>query len=642
MTTVSTLADIHAIESSPVHDPYQGCSSTFDMLTKGATIAPRSLAMSFFLQTEDYKRPFTWTYQENMQHITQIANFLHRLGVKRDDVVAYMLPNLPETAWIIWAGEAAGTVMAINPMLEANVIAQLLQAANVKWLITLEATPGVNIWEKAQQIAPQVPTLQGILTVSPLAYLRGIKGWAARLAMARKMPSHIGALPVINLQKAAMLENGDQLNFAPPHLDDTASYFCTGGTTGLPKIAKRNHRVEVSNVVSIRGVLGSVAQLGNSLFCGLPLFHVNAQLGSLLAAWSCGAHFVIGTPQGYRGPGLIANFWRIAEHYKLYTFSGVPTVYTALMQVPIGKSNISSLKLAICGAAPMPVELFRSFEKLTGIRILEGYGLTEAGCVSSINPPDGLSKIGSIGLRLPGQEMRIVILDDEGRYLRDAQTDEPGIIAIHGPNQFQGYLLDAHNRGLWIDIPDASDTDQQWLNTGDLGRCDTDGYFWLTGRKKELIIRGGHNIDPKSIEEVMHSHPAVAMAAAVGRPDSHAGELPVVYVQLKPGIQASTEDLMAHAAQHIQERAALPKAIQIMDVLPTTAVGKIFKPALVLQEIEAIVRAEAKETKTALVRVTAEQTNLRGTLAHITVQGDSAALAQRLGAYTFNTDIVSL
>jgi fatty-acyl-CoA synthase len=228
----------------------------------------------------------------------------------------------------------------------------------------------------------------------------------------------------------------------------------------------------------------------------------------------------------------------------------------------------------------MPVELLRAFQARTGIRVLEGYGLTEGSCVSSVNPPLGERRAGSIGLRLPGQAMKAVVVDEAGRYVRDCAANEVGQLLISGPNVFVGYARAEQNSGIWMDTGD----DRRWLSTGDLGRCDADGYFWLTGRKKELIIRGGHNIDPAAIEEPLHRHPAVRLAAAVGRPDTHAGELPVAYVETKRGMSATEAELFDFLRGEIQERAALPKAIRIVDSMPLTAVGKIFKPALKRRE----------------------------------------------------------
>jgi fatty-acyl-CoA synthase len=176
--------------------------------------------------------------------------------------------------------------------------------------------------------------------------------------------------------------------------------------------------------------------------------------------------------------------------------------------------------------------------------------------------------------------MRATILDKDGRYTRDARTGEIGTIVIHGPNIFDGYLDEKHNASIWVEIDG-----QKWLNTGDLGKQDAEGYFWLTGRSKELIIRGGHNIDPMLIEEPLMRHPDVQMAAAVARPDARYGELPVAYVQLRPGATVSEQALLEHAQTNIGERAAWPKAIRVLDRMPQTAVGKLFKPALKKMEI---------------------------------------------------------
>jgi fatty-acyl-CoA synthase len=206
--------------------------------------------------------------------------------------------------------------------------------------------------------------------------------------------------------------------------------------------------------------------------------------------------------------------------------------------------------------------------------------------VSSVNPPFGERWVGSIGLRLPGQAMKAVLVDETGRYVRDCDANEVGQLVISGPNVFVGYTCPEQNHDIWIELGDG----RNWLNTGDLGRCDADGYFWLTGRKKELIIRGGHNIDPAAIEEPLHRHPAVQVAAAVGRPDMHAGELPVAYVQLKPGAVTTEAELAEFLRHEINERAAFPKGIRIVDAMPLTGVGKIFKPALRRRETEDAVR----------------------------------------------------
>lgn len=210
--------------------------------------------------------------------------------------------------------------------------------------------------------------------------------------------------------------------------------------------------------------------------------------------------------------------------------------------------------------------------------------------------------------------MKTVILDDAGRYVRDCTDNEVGLLTISGPNVFAGYLQDDHNKSLWLDLGDG----RQWLNTGDLARRDAQGYFWLTGRRKELIIRGGgHNIDPATIEEPLHRHPAVQIAAAIGRPDVHAGELPVAYVQLKGGATATEAELDTFIRGAIGERAALPKRIHIVDAMPLTAVGKIFKPELKRRETLDSVISALRDAGVEDARVSVADDQSRGLALHV-------------------------
>ncbi|MDO5633052.1 MAG: acyl-CoA synthetase [Paracoccus sp. (in: a-proteobacteria)] len=633
--TIRSQADIEAIEKLPLatHDLP---ASTYEMLRHGAAITPDGPALSFFLSADDFKRPFTLTHRQLLAQITRTANALRRLGIGRGDVVAYILPNLPETHYVIWGGEAAGIVLAVNPLLEATQMAEIMTSARAKWLVTLAPTPGTDIWQKASEAAQKVPGLHGILTVSVGPYLRGPKGAAFRLLSNLRRP-RAGGLRILSLRHEIAGESADRLDFAPPVAGDISSYFCTGGTTGLPKIARRTHRSEVYDAWAAGLFAGDMLGPGLSALCGLPLFHVNAQLVTGLLPWSRGASVVMATPQGYRGTNVFARFWQIVARYRVYAFSGVPTVYSALLAHLPGAADISSLRFGFCGAAPMPVDLFRRFETQTGVRIIEAYGLTEGACVSSTNPPDGESRIGSIGLRLPYQQMRVVHLDEKGHFAGFAAPDEVGIIAIQGPNVFAGYVETAHEAGLWIEIDGV-----RWLNTGDLGRQDSDGYFWLTGRKKELIIRGGHNIDPRMIEDAVQNHPAVTLAAAIGRPDAHAGEVPVLAVQLHPEATADADAILAHAIANIPERAAHPRHLRILPAMPLTPVGKIFKPALSMAEIEDVVRVEAQTSGTALVSVTVGQDRTRGMVARIVTEGDPAPLRRALDRYAFASDLNSL
>jgi len=565
--------------------------STYEMICRGAAIDPSAPALSFFLTADRYRDAECWTYRELVRDITRTANMFTRLGERTRSVVAYVLPNLPETHFVIWGGQAAGIVCAINPLLEGEAIAELLNASGADVLVTLAPCPGVELWQKVQPVLHKIESLRHLVLVNLADRLRDSRQIAARVRQRGErsklgddddlrgaVPAHI---QIHDFGTAIARESGTTLDSARRFsAEDLSSFFCTGGTTGLPKIAMRRHGNEVANAWSAGRFFGESIGPGKTLFCGLPLFHVNAVMATGLLPFSRGAHVVLGTPQGYRGDGVVKRFWEIVAHHRVNFFSAVPTLYASLLDVPVGAHDVSSLEYGLCGAAPMPVEVLRAFQERTGIRILEGYGLTEGTCVSSVNPPLGERRLGSIGLRLPGQAMKAVVVDEVGRYARDCATDEVGLLVISGANVFAGYTRSGQNEGIWLELGDG----KRWFNTGDLGRCDADGYFWLTGRKKDLIIRGGHNIDPATIEEPLHRHPAVQIAAAVGRPDAHSGELPVAYVQLKPGATATESELAEFARDEIGERAALPKRIRIVDAMPLTGVGKIFKPELKRRE----------------------------------------------------------
>lgn len=309
------------------------------------------------------------------------------------------------------------------------------------------------------------------------------------------------------------------------------------------------------------------------LICPLPMFHVFAAYPILMACLASGAHMVMPTPQGYRGEGVFDNFWKLLERWGVTFMVTVPTAVSALMQRPVD-ADVSKLKYVLCGSAPLPVELAKRFEESTGVKILEGYGMTEATCLVSINPPHGERKIGSVGLPFPYCDVKIFQFDAEGNISKECGVDEIGEICVDNPGVVIGhtYTEDEKNIGLFAD--------GKYLRTGDLGRIDADNYLWITGRAKDLIIRGGHNIDPAIIEEALAGHPSIAFTGAIGQPDAHSGEVPCVYVELVGGADVSIDDLDAYLKEHVGEKAAIPKYVEILDELPKTQVGKIFKPDL--------------------------------------------------------------
>lgn len=611
---IRTLQDIEQIESTPLSERDLP-SSTFELIRRTAQTYPDAPALSFILQGTGEETPLRLSYAELFGKVTQTANTFHRLGLRPGKAVSFLLPNLPQTHYTIWGGEAAGIVNAINPLLDPEHIAELIHASDSELLVTLAPFPGTDLWDKVDALRDRLPALKAILCVD-LANLLPEPQRSALKAQRGPLPDG-----VLDFDEAIAACPADRLESGRHILpEDIASYFHTGGTTGTPKLAPHSHGNEVAMAYSMN--LVTRFGVGDVTLCGLPLFHVNGVIVTGLAAFIGGAEVLLATPQGYRNTTLIGNFWKVIERHKVSFFSGVPTIYAGLLQVPSEGHDLSSLKYALCGAAPMPVELIRQFEAKTGLTLIEGYGLTEGTCGSCANPPAGERRPGSIGLPMPYCEVRIKVLDDQGRYQRDAAPNEIGNLCIRGATVFRGYLQASKNAGIWVD--------GDWFNTGDLGRVDADGYIWLTGRSKDLIIRGGHNIDPQMIEEALHKHPAVAMAAAVGKPDEKAGELPVVYVQLKPGSQASEAELLEHAAAHIPERAAIPKNAWIIDAIPLTAVGKTFKPALRFDAIARVYQAAVGELHPG-ARVEVRSDDKAGQLAHIHLPSQDQALAEAIG-----------
>jgi len=629
---VRNLSDIAAIEAVPLSERALP-ESSYAALVGAAKRTPDARALSFFLSADRLDDTHVWTFAGLIAEVTRAANVFAALGVASDRPVAFVLPNLPETHFTIWGGEAAGAVLAINPMLEPKRTADLMRSARASVLVTLAPALNPRGWSGLAQELSTLPDLRAIVFVDMADYLDGDKRGAARASI--EAAASDTRIRIVNLRQAMQTQPSCHLTAGRAiRADEVSSYFCTGGTTGAPKIAVRTHRAEVFDAWAVTQVMATDDGEPRTVLCGLPLFHVNGQLVTGLQPWMRGDHVVLATPEGYRGHNVIARFWEIVARFGVSIFSGVPTLYAALLETPIRDNDLSSLKFAVCGAAPMPPALIRAFETKTKVKILEGYGLTEGACVSSVNPPGGERFAGSIGLPIPYQRMAAVMLDGEGRFQRMAGVDETGVIAINGPNVFSGYLDPRHNHGIWLDIDG-----ERWLNTGDLGRRDGNGYFWLAGRRKELIIRGGHNIDPRIIEDALQTHPAVAMTAAIGSPDAYAGELPVAYVQLKPGSAVTEAELMEHAARTISEKAAIPKRIKISSSLPTTAVGKLFKPALIELEIEEAIRAEAERVGARLASVSIVRDPQSGVRALVAAAAGVDRLQEALARYAFASEV---
>ncbi len=567
MGNFQSLADVRAIEAEMPFAARDLPKTIYGFLSRTRTAHGTRPAITYQLFSDPASKSETLTWNALFARVTQAANLFRKLGIGESDVVAYILPNTMETAVTLLGGAVAGIVNPINPLLEPEQISAILRETGAKVVVTLRAFPKTDLPQKVAEAVRHAPSVKTVIEVDMVRSLSGAKKFIVPLIRPKNPVLHTAN--VLDFNRECDQIPSDALTFADTTQDRVAAYFHTGGTTGMPKVAQ--HRV--SGMI-YNGWLGSKLMFRETdvILCPLPLFHVFAAYPTLMSVIASGAHVHFPTPQGYRGEGVFDNLWKLVERWKVTYLITVPTALSALMQRPIN-ADVSTLRGAFSGSAPLPLELYARFEKATGVAIIEGYGMTEATCLVSINPPDGNKKIGSVGLPFPYTEVRILVADGQGA-LRDCAADEVGEICVTNPGVFTGhtYTEADKNKGLYAH--------EKFLRTGDLGRLDSDGYLYITGRAKDLIIRGGHNIDPAIIEEALMGHPAIAFVGAIGQPDAHSGELPCAYVELIKGQEVTTEALMAYAATHITERAAQPKHIEVLAELPKTAVGKVFKPDL--------------------------------------------------------------
>ncbi len=618
----ATLADRDAIENEMPWAARDVPVTTFGLINQTADKYGSRKAVSFSLLSDPDAKCETLTWNEVRGKTGQAANMFRALGVGETDVVAYLMPNATETVLTYLGGQVAGIVNPINPLLDAEQIAAILRETNAKVLVTLKAFPKTDVAQKAAEAVRLAPNVTHVLEVDLLRYLTGLKRLIVPLIRPKNPVRH----------KAKVLDFNTELNkqrtilqFEDGTTDRVAAYFHTGGTTGMPKVVQHRYSGIIYN-----------AWLGDRLLfteqdvqiCPLPLFHVFATIVSLGASLGSGAQIVFPTPQGYRGEGVFDNFWKLVEKHKVTFMITVPTAMSALMQRKVD-ADISTLRLAFCGSAPLPLELYRRFEKAAGVTICEGYGLTEATCLVSINPPMGEKRVGSIGVPFPYTDVKIMAAATG----TECGVDEIGEICVSSPGVFDGRTYTESEKNADLFYPGAL-SDTQYLRTGDLGRVDADGYVWITGRAKDLIIRGGHNIDPAEIEEALAGHDAVAFAGAIGQPDEHAGEVPCAYVELVAGAQVTEDELMAYAKDHIHERAAHPKHMEILAELPKTAVGKIFKPDLRKRAITRVFDAALGDLAAEVREV--REDKKRGLVAHIAKTGDVSheEIGKALNAYT--------
>lgn len=634
---INTIEDILAYEREPLTS--RGLpGTTYEAFKMGAEAHPCAKALSFFFSARTLHRPFTLTHKQLFEKITQAANAFRRLGAERDDTIAILLPNLPETHFVIWGGSAASKIIAINPLLEASQINEILRLSNAKIVVTLEKTPYTNVWEKVAVAIEGIETLEHILVCNFFPYLEAHGVLADAKGPPLSVISPISGVQISRLVDEMNKEYGRRLNFEPPKPHDTSTMLCTGGSTGMPKIVRRTHAAEVYNAWAASRYAPAAFGVGKTALCGLPLFHAHALTASGLVPLMMGGHVVLTGPAGFRGDEIFSHFWRIVEHYKVSTFSAAPAVFAKLLELPHANLDTTSVEFAISGGAPMSIGLLERFENEIGIRVMEAYGMTETVAGAAMNPVHAQTlRSGSIGLRFPYQDMAIAILDDDGNFDRWAENDEPGLILVSGPNVFDGYLIEEQNTGIWFEIDG-----KKWFNTGDIARQDADSFFWLIGRQKDLIIRYGENIDPAAIEEAVLSHPGVDCVAAVPRPDPVAGEVPVIYYQLCQNTNCDAQELERHTREALSDHAADPADFIETEEIPVSPIGKVDKVKLRLAEIERVIRAEAKAAKAPINAICLKQDARRGLVASVDARENAKALKHRLQNYVITVDFVKL
>ncbi|SOC16916.1 fatty-acyl-CoA synthase [Rhodobacter sp. JA431] len=624
--TFATVADRDRVEQQMPWEERDRALTMYDFLSRVKAQHGARPALTFQITSGPKDPAVTWTWDQVHARVTQAANLLRSLGVQEDDTVAYLLPNCLETAVVLLAGSVAGIVNPINPLLEAEQVAAILRETKAKVLVTLKSFPKTDVAQKAAEAVKHAPNVKVVLEVDLNRYLTGAKKLIVPFIRPKTHLKHHADVYCFNIACDGM--PADHLVFDDATGDRVSAYFHTGGTTGMPKVAQHKYSGMVYN-----GWLGGTLLFDHKdvMICPLPLFHVFAAYPILMSAIASGAHVVFPTPAGYRGEGVFDNFWKLVERWQVSFLITVPTAIAALMQRKVD-ADISSLRTAISGSAPLPIELYNRFKEATGVEICEGYGLTEATCLVAVNPVDGVKKVGSVGLPLPYSHVRILRQTDTG--FDECGVDEVGEICVANPGVFEGstYTEVDKNHDLFAE--------ERFLRTGDLGRLDPDGYLWITGRAKDLIIRGGHNIDPAEIEEALLSHPAVSFAGAIGQPDAFAGELPSAYVELVAGASVTLDELAAHAKRHIHERAAVPKHIEILEELPKTAVGKIFKPDLRKRAITRVLNVALAEGEVAAHVVAVVEDKKRGLVAKLATTGelDEAKLRHVLGQFTVPWD----
>ncbi len=477
-----------------------------------------------------WEKETSFTYREFDLVTDRMAAALQSLGMKKGDHAAVLFPNSIDTVLCYFSIiKAGGTAIPINPLYTPREIAFILNDSEARFLLAAG-----HFQKVIEGIQSQVPSLS-------LAIFRGEEDTSILKAVDRRAPSGHSLRPIDLSSK------------------DNAIIFYTSGTQGQPKgvmLTHGNFTFSGPNIARAYGL-----QEDDITMAVLPLVHVFAVASPVFGSLSSGGTVVI--LEHFRAEAVLQAF----ENYRITWFPGVPTMFNYLYQAyERGASNISSIRMGLSGGASLSVELLKNWERQFKAQILEVYGLTESTGLVTANPVQGIRKVGSIGLPVFGVQTRLI--DQEGM---DVTRGEVGELIFKGPNATQGY---------W-QLPEQTveSVRDGWVYTGDLARQDEQGYFYLVGRKKDLIITGGYNVYPREIEEVLYTHPAVYEAAVIGAPDEVKGEIPKAFITLKPGQQTSEGEIIEFCKANLAPY-KIPRRVEIRSELPKSSTGKILNREL--------------------------------------------------------------
>jgi fatty-acyl-CoA synthase len=549
LTELELLADLEQIS----HQDRYNCKTTYDVFCHAEDEYGSNIAIAEHVTATRDEVAKQLTFSDLVKKINQTANLFISFGVQRTDAVSILLPNSTETHLSLWASQAVAIANPINYLLQVDHIVEILNEVKAKVLVTVSLNHATDLGNKVHEIIDRVPSIQHLVLLD-----------SSDTENINKQ------LSITNFNLAISNQSSERLmQPSLPSEDDIAMYFHTGGTTGRPKIAKLSHG-NISFVVQVYA--GFNAYHGQSaVLNALPLFHVFGVIAASLSMFIVGRTVVIMTPEGFRNPNTVKNWWYFVNKYQVCWFPTVPTIMSVLLQQPDEDIDLSCFEHAGSGSAPLPIELKESFARKFNCSVTNGYGMTESSClIARVIPGFDVDGV-SVGNGIPYTRVIAAKVIDN-KISQVCSANETGIILVKGPNVFQGYLNESDNASAWVE--------GEWFNTGDLGVINELGHIQLTGRAKDLIIRGGHNIDPQVIEDALLAYSNVVQAVAIGQPDVHSGEIPIAYVVLKDKQQTTASELLEHCQTHISERAAIPKRIEILDSIPVTAVGKVFKPAL--------------------------------------------------------------